>query len=221
MDPSSQPPYGQQPGYGQQGYGHQGYDQQYQQAYGQQQYQQGYGQQGYAQQGGYYQQQGNPYGQQEMLPPGTVAADKGRRFAAALLDGLFMLLINLGIMLVLMGGPALLLGLTASSSPTGEPAAWTAVVMMIGMLAGYALIFAVPFLYKGRAEAKRGSTPGKRIMKMRVIDLNTLGNPRMGASMLRTLIYYLLGWISCLWILFDPRQQALHDKAATTAVIDA
>ncbi|MDA2809719.1 RDD family protein [Nocardiopsis sp. RSe5-2] len=216
MDPSSQPPYGQQPGYGQQGYGQQGYGQQYQQGYGQQQYQQGY-----AQQGGYYQQQGNPYGQQEMLPPGTVAADKGRRFVAALLDGLFMTLIGFGIALVLMIGPTILMAASAESSLDGEPAGWAVVVMAVGMISGYALMFILPFLYKGRAEAKRGATPGKRIMKMRVIDLNTLGNPRMGASMLRTLIYYLLGWISCLWILFDPRQQALHDKAATTAVVDA
>ncbi|WP_017538627.1 RDD family protein [Nocardiopsis halophila] len=219
MEPSPQqpqPPYGQQPypgqqypqqpGYGQQGYGQQGYGYQ------------GYGQNHY-QQGGYY-QQGYVYPGQETLPPGTVAADKGKRIAAAIIDGLVVGLVAMAIMFVIGILPMIAMGASAEANG-GDPPGILIALGIIGMLVGYAQMFFTPFVYKALAESKRGATIGKRAMRLRVIDLQTLGNPQKGKSFLRALIYFLLGWISCLWILFDPREQALHDKAGNTAVIAA
>jgi uncharacterized RDD family membrane protein YckC len=74
-----------------------------------------------------------------------------------------------------------------------------------------------------------GSTLGKMATGIRVRPLNTEGLPTWGQSILRFVgfevfsavpsvggFYFL---IDVLWLLWDPRRQALHDKIAGTAVV--
>jgi len=73
-----------------------------------------------------------------------------------------------------------------------------------------------------------GQTLGKMALHIRVVDATTgapIGVPR---AMLRYLVYALL-WIACvipglvnvLSPLWDPRNQAWHDKAARSVVVRA
>lgn len=66
-----------------------------------------------------------------------------------------------------------------------------------------------------------GTTPGKYLMGLRIIRLN--GKPMgFGRSLVRTCGYYLsfvLLGLGFIWIIFDRRRQALHDKLVGTLVI--
>ena len=67
-----------------------------------------------------------------------------------------------------------------------------------------------------------GQTPGKKAMKIRVIDFNT-GQPLgFGRGLIRSVAKYVssipfaLGY---LWMLWDREKQTWHDKLATTVVV--
>lgn len=68
----------------------------------------------------------------------------------------------------------------------------------------------------------RSATPGKMLLKLRIVDANTGGKPSTGQFIGRYLGYYvssivfLLGFI---WVAFDKRKQGWHDKMAGTLVI--
>jgi len=68
----------------------------------------------------------------------------------------------------------------------------------------------------------RQATPGKMLLKLRVVDAKTLGplTPRQAIG--RYLGYYVsiigLG-LGLLWVGWDPRKQGWHDKLAGTVVI--
>ncbi|MEU6718546.1 RDD family protein [Nonomuraea sp. NPDC046802] len=72
-----------------------------------------------------------------------------------------------------------------------------------------------------------GQTLGKRLFGIRVVQENgvKLG---VGQAAVRQAVATVLEWLCCIgllldlgWILFDPRKQALHDKAARTVVVNA
>jgi uncharacterized RDD family membrane protein YckC len=81
----------------------------------------------------------------------------------------------------------------------------------------------IPILATGVLWAVWGTSPGKRALHLRIVDADT-GQPmtRRQAG-LRTL-GYLLTFATCgagfLWVLFNPKKQALHDRIANTVVID-
>ncbi|MFE7561603.1 RDD family protein [Kitasatospora sp. NPDC057500] len=75
-----------------------------------------------------------------------------------------------------------------------------------------------------------GQTVGKKVMKLRVVDLGTGGKPAEGSLVGRAALYTLPNAVYCigslfallnvLWPLWDkPYQQALHDKPAKTVVV--
>lgn len=71
-----------------------------------------------------------------------------------------------------------------------------------------------------------GQTLGKKFFGMRVV-MDTGEPVTVVAAAIRQGVEVILGWLCCLgivdlaWILFDPRKQAIHDKAAKTLVVDA
>lgn len=68
-----------------------------------------------------------------------------------------------------------------------------------------------------------GATLGKMLLKIRVIDSNTMDNPQFPASLLRGSVRFLgeaLFYIGFVWAFFDPFRQGWHDKFAKTLVID-
>lgn len=68
----------------------------------------------------------------------------------------------------------------------------------------------------------RQATPGKMLVDARIVDQTTLGPASFGRLVLRNLAYIpstLVLGIGFLWIAFDERKQAWHDKIARTVVI--
>jgi uncharacterized RDD family membrane protein YckC len=68
----------------------------------------------------------------------------------------------------------------------------------------------------------KGATPGKMLFKAQVVDAQTGASPDFWQSLTRYIGFYvsltplLLGFI---WVAFDRRKQAWHDKMARTVVI--
>ncbi|MEV6977311.1 RDD family protein [Kitasatospora sp. NPDC093806] len=224
-DPSGygQNPYGQpnQPNpYGQQPYG----GQQPPPPYGQQQPQ-------YGQQDPYAQQQPGqpgqpgygtpppPYGQQPQGPwphwlpqPGPYAGPPvpGSRQLAPIGERLLARLIDVGVLII----------------PT---------ILVFAVLGASLLYYVVAGLLAFGYEAamlltQNGQTVGKKVMKLRVVDLAHGGKPADNSLLIRAAIYTLPNAVYCigslfallnvLWPLWDkPLQQCLHDKPARTIVV--
>jgi len=69
----------------------------------------------------------------------------------------------------------------------------------------------------------RGATPGKMLFSAKIVDANTLAAPSTGKLVGRFFAYIVSTVPLCLgflWIAFDPRKQAWHDKLAGTVVIE-
>lgn len=68
----------------------------------------------------------------------------------------------------------------------------------------------------------RSATPGKMMLRARIVDARTGAPPSTGQLIGRYVGYYLstlpLG-AGLLWVAFDPRKQGWHDKLARTVVI--
>ncbi|MDD9819682.1 MAG: RDD family protein [Nitrospira sp.] len=66
------------------------------------------------------------------------------------------------------------------------------------------------------------ATPGKMLVKAKVVDAQTGGQPTTGQYIGRYFAYYvsaiLLG-LGFIWVAFDPRKQGWHDKLAGTVVV--
>ena len=70
----------------------------------------------------------------------------------------------------------------------------------------------------------RQATPGKMLIRARIVDAATLGKPTTGQWVVRYLGYYVSIFTLCLgffWVGWDPRKQGFHDKMARTVVIYA
>ena len=74
---------------------------------------------------------------------------------------------------------------------------------------------------------KKGQSPAKSLLKMRVIKADTLVCATTGEMAMRELVgrwllsfIPLYGLVDAIFVLVDERQQALHDKIAGTIVID-
>jgi uncharacterized RDD family membrane protein YckC len=68
----------------------------------------------------------------------------------------------------------------------------------------------------------RQATPGKMLISARIVDAKTGGKPSSLQLLLRYLGYYvsMLGLgLGFVWVAFDPRKQAWHDKMANTVVV--
>lgn len=81
----------------------------------------------------------------------------------------------------------------------------------------------IPILVTGFLWAMWGTSPGKRALHLRIVDADTGAPMTVRQAGLRTL-GYLLSFATCgagfLWVLFNQRKQALHDRIANTVVID-
>ena len=68
----------------------------------------------------------------------------------------------------------------------------------------------------------RSATPGKSVVRARIVDANTLEGPSPRQCLIRYLGYFVstipLG-MGLLWVAFDSHKQGWHDKLAGTLVI--
>jgi uncharacterized RDD family membrane protein YckC len=78
--------------------------------------------------------------------------------------------------------------------------------------------------------ATRGQTPGKMLVSTKVVDAVSYQLPSLTGAVMRFVVPSaaafipvgggLLTMLVYAWLLWDPRRQGLHDKAANTVVID-
>ncbi|WP_321575022.1 RDD family protein [Paraburkholderia franconis] len=81
----------------------------------------------------------------------------------------------------------------------------------------------IPILVTGVMWAVWGTSPGKRAVRLRIVDADTGQPMTVTQAMLRTLGYlftFATFGAGFLWVLSNPRKQALHDRVANTVVID-
>lgn len=68
-----------------------------------------------------------------------------------------------------------------------------------------------------------GTTPGKRILNMKVIDKDTKLTAGLGTMLLREIIgkaiSHLIACLGFIWILIDDNHQGWHDKLVNTIVV--
>lgn len=68
----------------------------------------------------------------------------------------------------------------------------------------------------------RSATPGKIMLKAKIVDADTLGKPEPWQWVVRYLGYYVSMFtlfLGFLWVAFDRRKQGFHDKLGRTVVI--
>ena len=222
------------PGYGQVGYG-QGGDGQ------------GHGQPGYDQNHPYAQQgqwQGAPMpggypGQlavnRATTPDGQQLAGWWHRVLARIIDGIVLMIVSLVVILPLVA-PNFMDNVTqwfdevmavAQSGSAVAPAMPVGLESDLFRVSMASLVFGL--VYEIGMVHLFGGTVGKLVAGLRVRLRETPGNPGLGAAAIRGAVYQVLpqipylGWIAALlnylWPLWDPKRQALHDKAAKTNVV--
>jgi uncharacterized RDD family membrane protein YckC len=146
-------------------------------------------------------------------------ADRGTRLGAAILDGLLLLAINLPIMWI--GG--YFAQVTAAAQTGGSPPFGT---LLLWTLIGFVIFI----LVQGFPLNQSGQTWGKRLLKIRIVDLNGNKPPFVNLIALRYLpislasLVPILGPIASLvdaLFIFRADKRCIHDLIAGTRVINA
>lgn len=94
-----------------------------------------------------------------------------------------------------------------------------------GFVAGpadFIFTWIVPLILIGVFWLKKQATPGKMLIRAKIIDAKTGEKPTLKQWIIRYIGYFVgaiplgLGYI---WVAFDPRKQGWHDKMAGTVVV--
>jgi uncharacterized RDD family membrane protein YckC len=152
----------------------------------------------------------------------------GKRFVAALLDGLLVcvgMLPGWVVIIIVMVGAAA----ESSGRPGSQPSDAASAAIGLGVVAGYGLLlvgYLIVWLYNIYLLGRDGATLGKRWMKIKVLDPQ--GQPLgFGKAFLREIVKGIvggipcIGWVLLLWPLWDAEKQGLYDKLFSTHVYDA
>ena len=155
-----------------------------------------------------------------------------RRFIAFLIDSLVVVIILSPVMLALYGGGyfgRLSAEWAALRVSSGDPNADAArivdilsrpdsAVMALGDLrVQIGIMVAIIVLWRFR-----GATPGKMLVKAKIVKAADLGQPSTGRLIGRFFAYFVSiipAFLGFLWIAFDARKQGWHDKLAGTVVV--
>lgn len=81
------------------------------------------------------------------------------------------------------------------------------------------ILFAVFFVF---CWVKFAGTPGKRLLRLKVLDEKTGENVTVGQAIIRYIGYIpatLVFFIGLIWVAFDSKKQGWHDKMAKTVVV--
>jgi uncharacterized RDD family membrane protein YckC len=143
----------------------------------------------------------------EAVSTGALASPLAR-LGARVIDGLIVAVILTG----LVAGGAVHIDMT---SVDAIPAALLGVALVVG------------FLYETTFIALRGQTPGKMLLRVRVVRVEDGRVPGWRRAFIRWVVPILFSivpfgaLVAYLWLLWDRRRQGLHDKAARTLVVRA
>jgi uncharacterized RDD family membrane protein YckC len=197
--------------------------------YGPQYQQPGYPAQGYPSHG-YPAQPGYQPPQQHTAPNGLPLADFGVRLGARLIDGLIVGAISSIVTVpIILGLVFWSVGQTTVNDdgtvPQGDAAAFVVTILL-----SYAFVFvmalALTYVYEVELTKQSGQTPGKKMLKLRVVPVDPAQQVTRGVMARRWLVQGPggmvpgLGLADGLWQLWDqPYRQCLHDKFARTVVV--
>jgi uncharacterized RDD family membrane protein YckC len=127
-----------------------------------------------------------------------------QRFGAALLDTLLIYLIMFSLLLLVYGTVYL-----------DDPSAnWGLAQVLIS----YGLPITLTLLFW----IKKAATPGKMAIGATIVDARTGEQPTTGQFVIRYFAYIVSTlplFLGYLWVVFDSRKQAWHDKLAGTVVV--
>lgn len=157
-----------------------------------------------------------------------------KRFLAFLVDSAAVSLVFSPVMLALYGAgffARLNAELASLSASSGDPYADAmralaildrpdSAIMALGDIR-VQLAFAVAIILFWRF---RGATPGKMLVRARIVTAEGLTQPSTGRLIGRFFAYFVSIFPACLgflWIAFDRRKQGWHDKIAGTVVVRA
>ncbi|GAA4520324.1 hypothetical protein GCM10023191_097130 [Actinoallomurus oryzae] len=153
-----------------------------------------------------------PYGQAP--PPGIAGELAGRwsRLFAGIIDGIVYTVIGW-----IIAAPIVGVGAMYDNKHLGPRLAADGITVVIAII------------YFTWQHGKWGQTLGKRALGIRLVRAQDGGPIGYGKAAWRVLFTYLITYVTCglggllddLWILWDPRKQALHDKVVKTYVIKA
>lgn len=160
---------------------------------------------------------------------GPVATEWWKRLVAAIID---WLIVGIPSRII---GPILFSGMFSAPRITIDPNTGTIETggFMGRMLAAQGALalmtIAIGAAYFIYFHGSSGQTIGKKLMAIKVVDIDSGNTIDYSKAFMRWLIPGLGAWVSCgllplldgLWPLWDPKRQALHDKLASTLVIDA
>ena len=166
-----------------------------------------------------------------LTPGGPRYVGFWKRLLAFFIDTLVLVVVLFPLMIALYGGgylDRLNTEFTAMMSSSGDPNADamrtleilhrsnSAVAALFDIRVQIALIVATILFWRFR-----GATPGKMLIRAKIVDSKTFGKPSTGQLIGRFFAYiisaiFMLGF---LWIAFDKRKQGWHDKLAGTVVI--
>ena len=155
----------------------------------------------------------------------------GQRAAASVIDSLLFLvaLIALGAILVVLvealprEEPQSCLHAPSGQRGLCEPLTGGAVAVIL--TTAVLFLLACLYVWSGELVGRRGVTPGRRLMGIRVVDVSTAQPIGVGRGIGRFLVTIPLGFcflgtlIDILWMLRDPESQTLHDKAVGSVVV--
>lgn len=144
-----------------------------------------------------------------------VMASFFERLLAVIIDGVIIMIFSfiiglvLGLLLIPFSGTSLEFTKFSGNSSTSTLSNW--------------LSIAISFIYAGYFLTKKGATPGKQAMKIRVVKVEGFRNITWLEAFLREVLgkvlsglVILLGYI---WYFFDDKKQTWHDKIAGTYVV--
>ncbi|MDR1064647.1 MAG: RDD family protein [Azoarcus sp.] len=92
----------------------------------------------------------------------------------------------------------------------------------IGSDTYYTTCWFVSFIYAMGFWMTRQTTPGKMVVRAKVVDARTLGKPSTGQFFIRWLGYLLSMLPLCLgfiWVAFDEKKRGWHDMLAGTLIV--
>lgn len=126
------------------------------------------------------------------------------RVLAALIDTLLLLCIILPLTVAL-------LGMAELTNPSPQPS-----------LTGFVLNWILPMAATIAFWMYRSATPGKMILKLRIVDRESLANITPKQAIIRYVGYFIGSLVFCLgiiWVAFSKEKRGWHDYMAGTVVI--
>jgi uncharacterized RDD family membrane protein YckC len=145
-------------------------------------------------------------------------ASFGYRMLASVIDNILSVFLLVPLFSVVNKFFPFLAAPAASENPTKEEAIAIMVNSMPSIFFQSTVVAVIVILFW----IYKSATPGKMILKMKIVDAKTGAHPTNAQMFLRYLGYFASVIPACLgfvWIYYDKKKQGFHDKIAGTVVI--